>query len=365
MSVISDIKKTIEQKPYILAALVCVLLIIWMLSGLVSGNSNMEEDKRLSSESEEIIPSVEVTTYSPSAISRTIELYGRTEPKRVVELSSELEGSVEQILAKEGDFVKEGQAILELVKDDKKEQLRYAKALVKQRKIEYQGAKSLSDKGLQGQSILEQANASLVQAKANVKYRERLLEKSTIRAPFSGFLNTRKVEVGTYVRKGDALFQIVDLTTLVVKANVTEKYIDDLTNDISVSVKLVDGSSVKGNVRYIASVSDKGTNTFPVEVVIANPNQKMKAGVSTEMLIEFKSEQAIKVTPALLSLDSLGNLGVKTVKDEHVVFTPIDMIKAENDGVWLGGFAGPTEVITLGQGFVRPGDKVLATYKQQ
>ncbi len=365
MSVVSGIKKTIEQKPYILAVLACVLLIVWMLSGVVNNDSDMKSNKTSSSETEDIIPSVEVTTFSPSAISRTIELYGRTEPKRTVELSSELEGSVEQILAKEGDFVKEGQIILELVKDDKKEQLDYAKALVKQRRIEYQGAKSLSDKGLQGQSILEQAYASLVQAKANVKYRNALLEKSTIRAPFSGFLNTRNAEVGTYVRKGDALFQIVDLTTLVVKANVTEKYIDDLTNDTSVSVKLVDGSTVKGKVRYIASVSDKGTNTFPVEVAITNPNQKMKAGVSTEMLIEFKSEQAIKVTPALLSLDSLGNLGVKTVKDEHVVFTPIDIVKAENDGVWLGGFSGPTEVITLGQGFVRPGDKVLASYKQQ
>jgi len=365
MSVISDMKKTIEQKPYILAVLVCVLLTLWMLSGIFGNENQMASEKTSVSETEEIIPSVEITTYSPTAVSRSIELYGRTEPKRTVELSSELEGSVEQILAKEGDFVKEGQIILELAKDDRREQLVFAKALVKQREIEYQGAKSLSDKGLQGQSILEQAYAALIEAKANVKAREVLLEKSTLRAPFSGFLNTRKAEVGTYVRKGDALFQIIDLTTLVVKANVTEKYIDDLTNDTSVSVKLVDGSTVKGKVRYIASVSDKGTNTFPIEVAIANPNQKMKAGVSTEMLIEFKSAQAIKVTPALLSLDSLGNLGVKTVKDEHVVFTPIDMIKAENDGVWLGGFSGPTEVITLGQGFVRPGDKVLATYKQQ
>ncbi|MFT6529594.1 MAG: multidrug efflux system membrane fusion protein [Psychrosphaera sp.] len=365
MSVFSGIKKTVEQKPYILAILVCILLTAWMLSGNSNAEEQMARKNATSPEVEDTIPSVEVTTFTPSAVSRSIELYGRTEPKRTLDLSSELEGSVDKILAMEGDFVKQGQIILELNKDDRIEQLASAKALVIQRRIEYRGARSLSDKGLQGKSNLEQAYAALTEAKALVKSREVLLEKSTIRAPFSGFLNTRKVEVGTYVHKGDALFQIVDLTKLVVKASITEKYIDDLNNDTAVTVELVDGSKVKGKIRYIASVSDKGTNTFPIEVEIENPNQKMKAGVSTEMLIEFKSEQAIKVTPALLSLDALGNLGVKTVIDEHVVFTPIDLIKAENDGVWLGGFEGETDVITLGQGFVRPGDKVLASYKQQ
>lgn len=365
MSVFSGIKKTIEQKPYILAVLVCILLTAWMLSGTSSDQAALTSNNTSSTELEDEIPSVEVTTFTPSDVSRSIDLYGRTEPKRIVDLSSELEGRVDKILAMEGNFVKQGQVILELNKDDRLEQLESAKANEIQRRIEYRGARSLSDKGLQGKSNLEQAYAALVEAKANVKSRKVLLEKSTIRAPFSGYLNTRKVEVGTYVRKGDALFQIVDLSKLMVKANVTEQYIDDLNNDTNVTVELVDGSKVKGKVRYIASVSDKGTNTFPIEVEIDNPNQKMKAGVSTEMLIEFKSELAIKVTPALLSLDALGNLGVKTVKDEHVLFTPIDLIKAENDGVWLGGFDGETDVITVGQGFVRPGDKVLASYKQQ
>lgn len=361
MSALSNIKKTIDQKPYILAILVSIALAAWMLSAAPADNAS---PKKSSSSSDDIIPSVEITSFTPVPVSRSIELYGRTEPKRVVNLSSEIEGSVAKIRANDGDFVKQGQVILELVKDDKYEQIVHAKALVKQRRIEFQGAKSLSDKGLQGKSTLEQAYAALVAAKANVKYREVQLEKTTIRAPFTGFLNTRKVEVGTYVRKGDALFQIVDLSKLVVKANITEKYINQLSDDINITVQLVDGNSVPGKMRYIASVSDQGTNTFPVEVEINNPQQKMKAGVSTEMLIEFKSELAIKVTPALLSLDSLGNLGVKTVEDEVVIFTPIDLIKAENDGVWLGGFTGETNVITLGQGFVRPGDKVSASYKK-
>lgn len=347
-----------ERKPYLLAIILSVLLVTWMASGSSEALTDAEEEEVKQ------LPRVEVTTYEASNISRSIELYGRTEPERALKLSSEVEGRVARLLADEGQLVKQGQAIIELAFDDKKEQVEYAKALVEQREIEYKGAKSLNDKGLQGQSLLAKANAALISAKATLRQREIALEKSVIRAPFDGVLDMRQIEVGSFVRKGDVLFDLVDLNPLIVNANVTEVHIDKLDANTLVEVQLVDGSIVPGRVRYIASVSAKGTNTFPIEIEIDNPDQSMKAGVSTELNLKFDSEQAIKVTPALLSLDAAGNLGVKTVVDEVVVFNPIDMIKADKDGVWLGGFSGKTDVITLGQGFVRPGDKVRVSYKQ-
>ena len=349
-----------ERKPYLLAILLSVLLIAWMASGTAEKGSLKEK----SSEESQLIPKVEVTKYLPSTIKRSVALYGRTEPERSLSLSAEVEGRVKHILVDEGAVVKQGQLIVELELEDKKEQLAYAEALVKQREIEYQGAKSLSDKGLQGESLLAQAQAALVAAKASVRQWQIFIDKSHIRAPFDGVLNMRQIEVGSFVRKGDVLFNLVDLDPLIVSANVTENHIEKLNGNTKVKVQLVDGRSVPGRIRYIASVSAKGTNTFPLEIEIDNPSQQMKAGVSTELNLQFDNERAIKVTPALLSLDAKGNLGVKIVVDNLVVFNPIDMIKADKDGVWLGGFNGETDVITLGQGFVRPGDKVKISYKQ-
>ena len=360
MSTHSSTPGLFERKPYLLAIILSILLVAWMASGANQTSALSSEE----SEEEKKLPRVEVTTYETSVINRNIELYGRTEPERSLKLSSEVEGRVAKLLADEGQLVKQGQPIIELALDDKKEQVEYAEALVEQREIEYKGAKSLSDKGLQGQSLLAQAKAALISAKATLRQRQILLEKSYIRAPFDGVLDMRQIEVGSFVRKGDVLFNLVDLHPLIVNANVTEIHIDKLDASTSVDVQLVDGSVVSGRVRYIASVSAKGTNTFPIEIEIDNPDQSMKAGVSTELNLRFDSEEAIKVTPALLSLDAAGNLGVKTVVDETVVFNPIDMIKADKDGVWLGGFSGKTDVITLGQGFVRPGDKVRVSYKQ-
>jgi membrane fusion protein, multidrug efflux system len=227
----------------------------------------------------------------------------------------------------------------------------------------------LQAKGLQGESLVAAAAAGLEEAKALVRMRETQVQKTNIVAPFDGFVQSQQVELGSIVNKGQQLFELVDLSPLVVTAYVTENDVAKIKQNANVEVTLVDGKSVQGKVRFLSSVSDTGTNTFPIEIEIENPvtpdpRDMMKAGISTEVKLMFDAESAIKVSPALLSLDKAGNLGVKTVDGDTVVFTPIDMIKAEQDGVWLGGFSGTTQVITRGQGFVRPGDKVNAVLKQ-
>jgi multidrug efflux system membrane fusion protein len=59
-----------------------------------------------------------------------------------------------------------------------------------------------------------------------------------------------------------------------------------------------------------------------------------------------------------MALDEQGNLGVKTVVDQHVKFVPIDIVKSDSQGVWLSGMGQQADIITLGHGFVRDGDKV-------
>ena len=363
MSKQRSIRSTLEQKPYIIAIAVTLILVIWMASGML--NAEPKSLKTKSDVKEKELPSVEVSIFEAQSVQRSIELYGRTEPDRVLNLNAEVDGRVANILIKEGQLVEQGEIIIELALEDKLQQLNYAKTLVKQREIEFKGAKSLQAKGLQGESLFAQAQAALEEAKALVQLRQSQLDKTKIKAPFSGFINNQNVELGSIVNKGQILFQLVDLSPLVVTAHITENYVNLIDKDAEVNVLLGNGDKVKGQLRYLSSVSTPGTNTFLVEVEINNPDQKMKAGISTEIDVLFAKEQAIKVSPALLSLDKDGNLGVKTVEDDIVVFTLIDMVKTEQDGVWLAGFSGETQVITRGQGFVRPGDKVDATIAKE
>ena len=101
------------------------------------------------------------------------------------------------------------------------------------------------------------------------------------------------------------------------------------------------------------------TRTFRVELEVPNPDGRFAAGTSAELVIEDEPVPAHRVSSALLALDDAGTIGVKAVDDEGVVtFHPARVVRAEADAVWLTGLPERLRLITVGQGFVRPGDRV-------
>lgn len=346
----------LAQRPYIIAIAISLILILWMASGIAQDSvMPVEQSKK-----KEIIPKVQVETMRAQSVRDAIELYGRTEPDRVATLKAEVFGQVEKVLAKRGSKVKQGQVIVKLAINDLDSQLAQSKALLKQREIEYQGAKRLNADGYQGEVQLSTAAANLEAVKAEITRLEIAIDNTRIRAPFDGVLNTRYVEQGDYLQIGDEVAVVADLDPLVVRAFVTENQVGKLSVGQKATVTLLNNKPVQGTVRYIASLADENTNTFKIEATIENTDYKLLAGVSSELELGFEQVPAIKLSPALLALDSKGNIGVKSVVQDIVVFTPINVVKSESDGMWLTGLGEQAEIITLGQGFVREGDRVEA-----
>ncbi|QBG36581.1 efflux RND transporter periplasmic adaptor subunit [Litorilituus sediminis] len=350
----------LEQRPYIIAIIIALTLVLWMASG---SNATAKDADSNGQESKEAVKAqVKVETHHAQDVFRTVELYGRTEPDRVTTLKAEVRGKIVEVSAKRGSRVEKGQIIAQIALNDLPSQLTRSKALLKQREIEYQGVLKLNEKGYQGRVQLAQAFADLEAVKAEIERLELDIANTVIRAPFSGVLNTRYVEVGDYVASGDDIAMIADLDPLIVRAHVTENQINLLSIGQKAQVSLLNKQTAQGELRYIASVGNDATNTFKIEVAIENKDSKLLAGLSSELTIALEKIPAIKVSPALLALDELGNIGVKSVDNNRVTFTPIDIVKSESDGVWLTGLGNQSDIITLGQGFVRHGDKVEAIF---
>ncbi|MEW6989139.1 efflux RND transporter periplasmic adaptor subunit [Colwelliaceae bacterium 6441] len=347
-------RQWLAERPYIIAITITILLILWMASGVMQAQELPEKTDKSTS----IIPKVKVERLFAQNVSDVVELYGRTEPDRITQLKAEISGKIKEVLAKRGSIVKKGQVIARLEMNGLESQLAHSKALLVQREIEYQGAKKLNADGYQGEVQLSSAAANLASVKADIKRLEIAIGYTVIRAPFDGVLNTRYVEQGDYVQSGDDVAMIADLNPLVVRAYVTENQIEQLSVGQQAQIRLLNKSAVQGELRYIASVADDKTNTFKIEVSIENSNYDLLAGLSSEVDILLDEVPAIKMSPALLALDEMGNIGVKTVEQDKVVFIPINVVKSENDGLWLGGLGDQADVITLGQGFVRSGDIV-------
>lgn len=346
----------LRQQPAWIALIIFIALCLWVASGMLKAQNENSSSKHKSAE----IPLVKVTVEHVTAdeVTREISLYGRTEPDRIATLRSEVKGLVKEVHVQEGERVSQGQKIISLEKSDYVSRLQSAKATLKQREVELKGAQALKAQGYQSQTALAQATANLEMAKADTVSFELAVFKSDIIAPFDGIINQRFVEVGDFLKEGDNIAILVDLDPLVITANVTEINVHALKTQQQATGRMVSGDMLQGKIRYISSISEPGTNTFKIEVEVPNPDFSQMAGMSTELALPLETTWAMRISPAVMALDEQGNLGVKTVVDEHVKFVPIDIVKSDSQGVWLSGMGQQADIITLGHGFVRDGDKV-------
>jgi multidrug efflux system membrane fusion protein len=331
-----------------------------MLSGLFD-DDNSEAAAAAENGTAPLLTRVEVRTFHAEPMQQAITVYGQSEARRQVVVKAEVAGQVAAVLMTHGEAVRADEVMLRLGEEDRPQRLEQARAALRQRELEYQAAKSLKSKGLQAERQLAEALTLLQAARAELMRAQLNMQHLAVKAPFDGVLLRRHVEVGDYVSVGDPLAQVVELDPLVVSADVAESEVGALRTGMSAGATLSNGVLLQGKITYIAAAAEASTRTYRIEMEVANPPPHQLAGMTAELRIPLGTVPAHKVSPALLSLDDAGVLGLKSVdREERVQFHPVEILKSERDGLWLGGLPETVELITVGQGFVRAGDRVEA-----
>ncbi|GAD78475.1 efflux RND transporter periplasmic adaptor subunit [Vibrio ezurae] len=364
------IGQRLAQSPWIISLILLLILGTWLLAGVLNDPVSAQTHSQSSAANtvdtslvrDDAVPlaKVVVSHFVATPIAKKIDLYGRTAPNRDVELSAELAGKIEQLKVRKGDVVKRGQIIATIDKGDLAIQLERATALLRVKQKELNAATTLKKRGLQNEVAFTTAEAELANAKASVANVKLGLRNSVIRAPFAGVIDRLHVELGDYVARGDQVVHLIDLDKLVIEADLSERHIQQVKQGSRAYITLLGGEKIEGVLRYVSRNSSVTTNTFPIEIEIANKDQRLPAGVSAEVELKLATKMAVKVTPAMLALNEKGELGVKTLQQDHIRFVGIQIVKAEKEGVWLSGLGDSVDIVTKGQGFVRDGDPVIA-----
>ena len=344
------------KRSYLIAAGIVAVVTLWMLLG------PSKEDGAAVTAAAEVGPTrtqVQVKLFQASEMLRELTIYGQSEPKRRVTVRAEVAGQVSEVLAPRGATVRQGDVLLGLSEEDRPQRLEQARAALKQRELEYEGARSLKNKGLQAERQLAEALTLLRTARAELKRAELNLQHTTVVAPFAGVLQARYVEVGDFLSVGDPLAEVVELDPLLVTGDVSEREIGVLQPGMAATAELSNGITLEGVISYIAPTADASTRTYRIEMQAANPSPHQRGGMSASIRVSREAVPAHKVSPALLSLDDAGVIGIKSVDEKNMVrFFPVEILKSERDGLWLGGLPESVRLITVGQGFVRAGDQV-------
>ena len=336
---------------------ILAVLVLWLLSGLVFRNDNDADNAE--SSAGKILFSVRVRMQRAQPVIREIMVYGRTAPARTITLKAETSGRIKAVGAARGSRVKAGDLIVRIEMRDREAVREQARALVAQRQLEYDASMDLSSKGYQAESQLAGALTLLKTAEAQLVRIDLDIEHTKILSPIDGVFSERVVEVGDFVDVGEVVGILLELDPLIITGEVTEREIKRISVGQIGHGTLATGDVVQGIIRFISSASDPESRTFTVEIEVSNPESRLPAGVTTEILVPGETISAHLVSPALLSLNDAGDLGIKIVDVHDIVrFIPASLVKAESSGLWLAGLPDEARIITVGQGFARPGDKV-------
>lgn len=349
--------QTFNKHPWIISLLLIIGLATWLVSGMIQAAPEEKETEATDS----LIPKVRIQKFNAQTVTQSIILYGRTEPSRKATLRSEVSGRITRIFAQRGQRIDKNKPVVHLDLNDRDKLLASAKARLDQHLLEFKGSRSLSIEGYQGKAKLAESQANLKQSQALVAQLEKEIKNTQIHAPFDGVVYDRSVEIGDYVNLGEKLAEIIDLNPLIVRGYASQKNVQSVFVNQKALVTFANSNKKQNaKVSYVSSMSNPETNTFKVEVSLENPDLSILAGLTTEIEIPLLKVNAIKISPALFSLDEEGVIGIKWVKDNIVQFNPINIVKSEADGVWISALEPEIQIITVGQAFVKKGDEVKA-----
>ncbi len=308
---------------------------------------------------EPVLMQVRADIYTAEPVSRRLIVHGQTEARRTVTVRAETAGSVVAVSIPRGSRVKAGDVLVRLAEDERHERLAQAEALVRQRELEYRAAQSLKTQRLSAERQVAEARALLEAARAEHKNARLHLERAAIRAPYSGVLEARPVEVGDYLGVGDPAAVVVELDPLRARGEAAEHEVARLRPEMAGRVRLPDGRQFPAKVTYVAATAEPATRTFSVEMEFANPDGRIPAGMTAELQIPTETARGHRLSSGLLTLNDAGELGVKRVDEQGVVeFLPVSLLQADAEAVWVEGLPERVRLITAGQGFVRDGDRV-------
>lgn len=339
-----------------------LLVVVWMLSGIFA-NTPEPQATTTSSPTNPNNPlqkmTVGVQDIESEDVAREIVIQGELEPLREMEIRAQTTSRVLSLPVEKGEYVAAGTLLVQLATEDRTARFKSAEAEVTSQQLEVAGAKTLQKRGLQSENQLRSREAALAVAEATLQTAELELEYIAIKTPFNGILESRYVELGSHLEKGDKVALIIDESTVKAVGYVSQQSAGQLLLGQQVHIRLLDGREASGELTYISSVGDSQTHSFRIEAKVDNTDGMLNAGVSIELSITTGYEAAHFVSPAVLSLNTSGEVGIKSVNEDSIVnFHPIKLLRTGADGVWVTGLPDKVRIITQGQGFVNVGEPV-------
>jgi RND family efflux transporter MFP subunit len=345
----------------ILIPSIITILLVAIVAWKLSSNKKVMEEKAAIAETKTVVFPVTVVHSKSQLLNQFIEVNGVFNPNHSLNFLSELSGRIVQLSIREGQMVSKGQQIAKIDDEQLLIDIELATATLDKAKsdlIKYEGM--LAGNAATKQQI-EDFKMQVKSAEARLATLKRQLRATKIVSPISGVVNKLSLEVGSFVSPGASIAEILDISSLKMKASLLDRDVVRFKVGQTITVKpdLYPTSPRNGKITYIASKADASRN-YSVEIELANSaKEPLKAGMTGVVSFEMSEERQTNMLPIQCIVGGLQDPQVYVVVNNVAVKRSIQTGYIQGDYVEvLGGLTVQDQVVRTGQLNIADGSKV-------
>jgi membrane fusion protein, multidrug efflux system len=230
----------------------------------------------------------------------TLSAIGTMAAVQGVTVSADLPGIVDQIAFESGGPVAQGDLMVQLDTRQERAQLAAAEAARELAELNFKRLHGLVDEGAITRADYDRAAAEQKQTEARVEEIRATIARKTIRAPFSGILGIRQVNLGQYLSGGNAVVSLQSLDPIYVNFNVPQQDAAQVKigGNVRVTVAEQAGSNFTGRTTAINSVVDEATRNVQIQATLANPHGLLRPGMFVQTEVVLGANRPIVTLPA-------------------------------------------------------------------
>jgi membrane fusion protein (multidrug efflux system) len=229
----------------------------------------------------------------------TLGAIGTVAAVRGVTVSADLPGIVETIAFDSGTRVKAGDVLVQLDTRQEQAQLAAAEAQRDLSRVNLERMRSLTEQRVVAQAEYDRAEAEYKQAEATAGEIRATIGRKTIRAPFSGVLGIRQVNLGQYLAGGAVIVPLQSLNPIYVNFAVPQQQVATIKPGTEVHVATGnDGADTSGRVTAIDSVVDESTRNVQVQATFTNVSGRLHPGMFVQTKVVLGAGELVIALPA-------------------------------------------------------------------
>jgi membrane fusion protein, multidrug efflux system len=243
--------------------------------------------------------SVSISEAKSEVIPNLLTAVGDLAAVHQVNVTSDVNGRITDIMFTAGATVKQGTPLIQLFDAPEQGDLANFKAQATVAQLSLDRAKQLAARQFGPQATVDTAQAAFDQANAGIAKTEAIISQKLVRAPFDGELGVRKVEVGQYLTAGTQIVSLTDLSELYANFTVTEKDSAALKVGQAVRIKVdaYPGRDFEGKISTIEPQVATDTRNIRVQATITNPDRILKPGMFTTTTVVLPAKPAVVTVP--------------------------------------------------------------------